>query len=73
MTRELIIEGLTVKVKDCMTDVEGWLENALDVFIDGKYVGNLIEVSTKTRGLKRIIETEFKTQLNYENIKDNNG
>ena len=59
MNRALKIDNLNVEVRDVMTDIEGWLENSVDVHIEGRFVGNLIELSTNSRTLKREITKYF--------------
>jgi hypothetical protein len=40
-----------------MIDLEGWLEEGVDVCIEGKFVGSLVGWSAKSRGLlKKIVE-----------------
>jgi len=57
--------GLKVEVKDVMVDIEGWLEEGVDVFIEDKYVGYLVDCSEKCHNIWKAIDYKFKETLNH--------
>jgi hypothetical protein len=65
METEYQYNSTTITARNVMVDCEGWLDEGVDVFIDGKFVGSLVGWSAKSRGLSKEIEKQFSETLKH--------